>query len=462
LSEAYCFDIDHSAEGGKTMRKRNLAFLAGVLVFSLMIGGFTPAYSAKEGPDKILIGSPASLTGMFAGFGQGQSWGAKAAVEDINKQGGVMVKEFGRKIPLEIILSNTESNPQKAGALSEQMIIGKKVHFLVTGNEPPPMHSLAASMAARYNVVHLAHSAVLEPWLAMGKNASPPWKNTWAFGFSIAAGAQPGDFRHKQPGFTILDTWMPILEKVAGQTNKKAGVFSSDTPDGRGWYSVFPTALQKKGFEVCGYDKKLGLFPGETTDFSLMISKWKKDKVEVLWGNCSAPQFGALWRQARAMGFKPKLVFCGKAPANYLDVSSWGGDLPLGIGLEVKWSPSFATHGFGETTPKSLAARWSKDTGQPLNDNIGLGYYVIQVLVDAIERAGALDTASVNKALAQTDLMTINARVRFDKNRFSIIPLNFGQWHKVDTSAKWELKLVATQHDFVKPAGDFIFPIPYK
>lgn len=444
------------------MGKRNFIFLAGILVLGLMVGGFTPAYSASQGPKKILIGSPASLTGMFAGFGQGQAWGAKAAVEDINKQGGVMVRRYGRKIPLEIIFANSESNPQKAGALAEQLIVGKKVNFLVTGNEPPPMHSLAATMAARYNVVHLAHVAVLEPWLAMSKNASPPWKNTWAFGFSIAEGAQPGDFRYKKPGFTILGTWMPVLEKVAAQTNRKAGVFASDTPDGRAWYSIFPAALEKKGFKVSGLDKKLGLFPGETTDFSLMISKWKKDNVQILWGNCSAPEFGALWRQAHGMGFKPKLVFCGKAPSNYVDVSSWGDDLPLGIGVEIKWSPSFATHGFGNTTAKSLAERWTKDTGQPVNDNIGLGYYVIQVLVDAIKRAGALDTESVNKALAKTDLMTINGRVKFDKDRFNLIPLSFGQWQKVDTPAKWALKLVASQHDFVKPNGHFIFPIPYK
>jgi branched-chain amino acid transport system substrate-binding protein len=443
------------------MRKQGLILIAVILVSGLIQVGSAQAQSAPKGPDKIMIGSPASLTGMFAGFGQGQSWGAKAAVEDINKQGGVMVKEFGRKIPLDIAFANTESDPQKAGALAEQMIVGQKVNFLITGNEPPPMHSLAATMAQRYNVVHLAHAAVLEPWLGMSKNASPSWKNTWAFGFSIAAGAQPGDFRYKQPGFTILDTWMPVLDQIADKTNKKIGVFSSNDPDGVAWYSLFPTALKEKGYAVSGIDQKLGLFPGETTDFSSMISKWKGDNVEILWGNCAAPQFGALWKQARSLGFKPKAVFCGKAPANYRDVASWGGDLPLGIGLEMKWNPSFTTRGFGNTTSASLTERWTKDTGQPLNDNIGLGYYVIQVLVDAIEKAGSLNTEAVNKALAGTDLMTINARVKFDSNQFNLIPLSFGQWNKTDKPQKWELKIVSSKHSFVKPDGKFIFPIPY-
>ena len=76
--------------------------------------------------------------------------------------------------------------------------------------------------------------------------------------------------------------------------------------------------------------------------------------------------------------------------------------------------------------------------------NIGLGYYVIQVLVDAIERAGTLHSDSVNKALAGTDLMTINARVKFDANQFNLILLSFGQWQKVDKPQKWELKIVSS------------------
>jgi branched-chain amino acid transport system substrate-binding protein len=193
-----------------------------------------------------------------------------------------------------------------------------------------------------------------------------------------------------------------------------------------------------------------------------MIVKWKQENVEVLWGNANAPNFGTMWRQARSIGFKPKAVFISRAAANYIDVSSWGGDLPLGLGLEVKWFPTFDTHGIGDTTPKSLLERWTKETKQPLNDNIGLGYYVIQVLADAIERAGTLDTDAVNKAMAETDLETINSRVKFDDNHFNYIPMSFAQWQKTDEPEKWAVRIVSSVHDFVRPDGDLIFPIPYE
>jgi branched-chain amino acid transport system substrate-binding protein len=82
--------------------------------------------------------------------------------------------------------------------------------------------------------------------------------------------------------------------------------------------------------------------------------------------------------------------------------------------------------------------------------------------VDAIQRAGTLDGEKVNAALAQTDLLTICHRVKFDENHFSRGPLMFGQWFKTDKAQKWELKVVFSKHDFVPATDKSIFPMPYK
>ena len=36
-------------------------------------------------------------------MGQGASWGIKAAIEDINAQGGVSITELGKKVPVRLI-----------------------------------------------------------------------------------------------------------------------------------------------------------------------------------------------------------------------------------------------------------------------------------------------------------------------------------------------------------------------
>jgi ABC-type branched-subunit amino acid transport system substrate-binding protein len=200
----------------------------------------------------------------------------------------------------------------------------------------------------------------------------------------------------------------------------------------------------------------------ETADFSAVINEWKAADCQILWGNAPAPFFGAFWKQARTLGFEPKMVSIGRAPLFYQDIAAWGGDLPWGVGCEIWWTPTITEYqGIGSTTPMSLAERWSEATGQPLNPAIGSGYRSVQVLIDAIQRAGSVDPEKVNEALATTDLMTIGSRVKFDENNFNRTPIYFGQWYKTDTPEMWELRVVFSKHDFVPVQSDPIFPVPY-
>jgi ABC-type branched-subunit amino acid transport system substrate-binding protein len=221
--------------------------------------------------------------------------------------------------------------------------------------------------------------------------------------------------------------------------------------------------LKPNGFDPVGWDKKLGLLPLETTDFSSVINAWKASGADVLWGNCPAPFFGALWKQAQTLGFKPKMVSIGRAPLFYQDVMSWGGDLPLGVSVEIWWDPSMTEYqGIGDTTPMSLVERWKKATGQPINPAVGPSYRAFQVLIDAVTRAKSLDGVKVNAALATTDLMTIGHRVKFDENHFSRSPLFYGQWQKANTPEGWKLEIIYSRHAFVPETAKPLFPIPYK
>lgn len=415
---------------------------------------------AKKESDEIKVGVVQALTGMYAAFGQGGVFGIKAAVEDINKQGGVRVG--GKRIPLRLSIVDNESDPNKAGSVAESLIVQDKVHFIVSGDEPPPMHPGVSQAAERHKVVYITSAGPEEPWVAMRQEAPTQWQYTWAAGlFAIVDPAPKEDFRSGS-GYTIVDTWMTLLARFGANTNKKVGILCSDDADGRGWYMLFGPALRKAGYDVVGLDKHLGLIPLETTDFSSAVEAWKEAKVEILWGNCPGPFFGAAWKQAHALGFRPKMVSIGRGALYYEDVAAWGGELPNGITTEVWWDPSMTdSPGIAGTTPASLAERWVSQTKQPVNRAIGPGYRTIQVLIDAIERAGSLESRKVNEALAKTDLPTIGHRVRFDANHFSRGPLVFGQWFRTAGAQPWELKVVSSNHDFLPSAQQAAFPKPY-
>jgi branched-chain amino acid transport system substrate-binding protein len=105
--------------------------------------------------------------------------------------------------------------------------------------------------------------------------------------------------------------------------------------------------------------------------------------------------------------------------AFYQDVAAWGGNLPQGISVEIWWTPT-------------------------------------------ITHAGTIDRGKVNAALADTDLMTLAHRVKFDENHFNRSPLYFGQWQNTDGPEKWRLEVVYSRHPFVAETAPMIFPIPYQ
>jgi len=435
--------------------------LAIVLVSALIFGGCEPA---QEVPKEIRIGSIPSLTGMFAGFGVGGAYGIQAAVDDINNQGGVYVADYGEKLPVKLIAANSESDPLKVGTLAEDMVFRDKVQFFASSAEPAQMRSPIAIIADRYKTPAI-NKSVYEAWEALKEGSETGFEYSWCPGLSLATPPPPGDPRYGKLGYTGGDSWVGILDKFGDQINKRVGCFASDGPDGRSWYEVIPSVVEQVGFDVLGEERNLGLFPMDTTDYTPIIQEWKDYGVEILWGNCPAAHFGTLWRQARALGFQPKIVMAIRAHLFYSEVNAWGGDLPLGVAGDHWWNETFDPElcpGIGDTTPMSLAERWVEDTGQRLNPNAGWSYPTIQILIDAIERAGTLDGPTVNKAVGETDLMTLDHLIKFDpETHFSWDPLFYSQWQKTDQPWVWECPVVFSYHDFAPVTTDFLFPIPY-
>jgi ABC-type branched-subunit amino acid transport system substrate-binding protein len=441
---------------------RFISLMVVVLTVSIFGFGGQAVESAEAAPDNILVGVCTGLTGHFAGFGGGGAYGIEAAVEDINKQGGVFVKEYGKKLPIKLVIVDNESDESKAGTLAQDLILHDEVKFIVNGIDPPHMRAPIATVCERYKVPHVTGVGPYEAWMGMRNSVEKPWQYTWASSFAIATPAKPGDFRAGKRGYTMMDSYLSMMEKLDTLTNKRVAAFASDEPDGRGWYLAFAPLMKEKGFDIYRVKDEFGLVPMETTDFSSLIRGWKKNKCEILWANCPGPFFGAMWRQARRLGFKPKQVFATRAAVFYPDIKGWGGDLANGISNEMFWNPAIKdSPGIGNTTPQSLNERYMKDTGMPTHQNVGFAYAHVQVMIDAIERAGSLDAEKINEALKTTDLMTVYHRVLFDDENFSRVPVGFGQWIKTDKPHKWDNPVVISHHDFLPATAELLFPIPY-
>ena len=444
-----------------------LILMISVVVGVLILGGCAkpapaPAPAPKI-PKEILIGDVGSYTGPYAAFGQGGKFGIEAAVADINKQGGVYVKEYDAKIPVRHISLDMQSDMLKGATLAEDLILREKVNFLVGDLEPPQMRQGAANMAEKYKIPYVAGVGPFESWQGIRMAVTPTWKYTWAYGFAIGTPPPENDFRFGKEGYMMVPTWLGALGAYAEKTNKKVAAFAADDPDGNSWYHAFTGIAKDAGYDVYGADKQFGLFPPGTTDFSSIIQGWKSFGAEILWGNSPAPDYGILWRQSHTLGFQPKIVFSTRAALFYRDIEAWGGDLPNGVGMELFWHPSIKDGvGIGGTTPQSLADRWAEATGEPLNQAIGWSYMSAQVIFNAIERAGTLNGDAVNKALSETDMSSMYGRVVFDPvTQFHRYNVQFGQWQKTDKPWVWESPVVFSFNDSIPKTAEMIFPVPF-
>ncbi len=443
------------------MKRFLLIPLAIILVTVLIFGGCKPP---EEVPEEILIGSSVGLTGMYAGNSIGGVFGELAAVDDINSLGGIYVEEYGKKLPVRLIVADNECNELKAATLAEDLILRDKVHALIQGSCPQPMTTPISTVCERYEMPYVGVVGLKEQFVAMRESVSPPWEYSWDIAFAVVEPYPPGSFWDK-PGMTMADTFRIFLSDIIGQTNKRAAAYGADDIDGRSWYTLFPVMAEEAGFSICGRERDFGIFPLGNTDFTPLINEWKAYDAELLFGNAPAPDIGTLLRQCYGMGFKPKAVFAGRGGMFYQDINSWGGDLPLGVLTDALWRPTYDPEmcpGIGDATPMSIFDRWVGETGEPLNLAIGLGYCGAQVLFDAIERAGTLDGDAISEAIGETHLKTVWGTVVFDKEtHFAGMAETLGQWQKTDEPWVWECPIVFALQPHMGEPAELLFPIPY-
>ncbi|HEY5339957.1 MAG TPA: ABC transporter substrate-binding protein [Candidatus Aquilonibacter sp.] len=98
---------------------------------SLAATSFIHPARAATAPSEIRIGTLYASTGTFAVASQGQYDGLKYWAASVNKDGGIFVKAFDKKIPVKIVAYDDQSSTSTATSLYNQLITQDKVDVLV-------------------------------------------------------------------------------------------------------------------------------------------------------------------------------------------------------------------------------------------------------------------------------------------------------------------------------------------
>jgi branched-chain amino acid transport system substrate-binding protein len=317
---------------------------------------------------------------------------------------------------VQIILKDSQSNPNRAGEVANDLILKDKVQLVLTAGTPETANPV--SDACELNEVPCVSSVVpWQPWF-FGRKGDPAKGFNWTYHFFWGLEDVIANF---------TNGWKSV------QTNKKVGGLFPNDGDGNAWGDKelgFPKPLAAMGFAL----SDPGRYQNLTQDFSAQIAAFKRDNIEIVTGVMIPPDAKTFLTQAKQQGFKPKVITLGKALLFPGAIDALG-ELGDGLTSEVWWSPShpFKSSLTGQSA-KTLAASYESATKKQWTQPIGFAHALFEVAVDALKRAKDASNTSLRDAVAATHLATVVGPVKWGgqgpfKN-VSKTPLVLGQWVK--------------------------------
>jgi len=357
------------------------------------------AVAAATGTGPIKIGYVSPKTGAFADFSISDSYVlSKIRSSSAYSKG---IKVGGKHYPIQITVVDTQSDPNRAAQVAQQLILQNKVDLILTTSTPETTNPVAGA-CQQLKTPCLATVVPWEAWYGgLGGNPGNPTTNfnynaMFFFGLKEFAG-------------TFLPMWKRI-QSEKGSAKIFAGMFPNDA-DGNAFRGGFPPYAEKLGYKYIDG----GAYTDGTTDYSAMIESFKSGGAE-FFVNCPIPpDFNTFWKQAAQANWKPTLATVAKVMLFPSDAVALG-SLSNNIATDAWWTPygPYKSSLTGETA-KQLASDFEHQTGNQWVDSLGSSYSLFEV---AIEALSASDDPH-DKAQVASKLQTVNYSGMSG-------PLNFG------------------------------------
>ena len=378
------------------MAKKNLRWL--VLSSFLMAVCLIP-FSGVMAADRteIRVGAPNSITGMNVMTAAEHKWAYEQAVADINKKGGVFVKDLGKKLPIKLIFADDKSTADQGAVALERLIKRDKIDLALSTNITP-INIAAATVCEKYKV----YFQIVVSWLDFIEKENFKWVSDLFTDTGSAA---------KTP-FLIWNDMPP------DQRPKRPALLMEDNQDGQGFGMGFKHWAKEYGYTFVIDDPYA---PG-SKDFSSHILKYKATKVDAILILCSPTDGITLLRQMKEQGLKVPYIHGWKG--------FWPREFEKAMGKDANHiiHDGFWSDAFGAPGAKELQARYMKQYGRD-SVSVGLSYANPQILAMAIEKAGSFESAKVRDVVFGGEFKgTMMGDVKYNEKGLAFKPLIAMQW----------------------------------
>ena len=370
------------------------------LASAVLAGAFAGGATAQEAPKSIKIGYVTSLSGpQSAGAMLTTVLSYRLWVDDVNKAGGLMLKKYGKKVPIEVTEIDDRSNNEDMVRLVEKLMAVDKVDLVLSPWGTGP-NLQAAPTFAKYGYPQIMGTAGSDKLEELVQKFPTLF---WMLG-------KPGE------QVKSLVDMMSDLKKQ-GKINDAVAVFVVQHPFGQEYSSSLRPQLASAGFKVV-YDT---VYPFPPTDLSTQVKAAKAANPDTMIALSYPPDTFMLTEQAMANDFNPKIRFLGVGVA-FPSYKGKFGDKVNGIFGLGGWDPNGP--GMKEYFERHKA--FNKGA-EPDRWASSATYAGLQALQQAIERVGEIDRAKILQELKTGMFKTVAGDLKLDGNRDKAA-WHIGQW----------------------------------
>ena len=387
-----------------------------LILLSMTIGLF--GLGSEGIAQTVKVGAVVPLTGRYAALGAQVRTGYEIGVEQTNTAGGVTVG--GKKMPIELTILDDESDPTKTVARLETLATQGVVAYL--GGAGSDLHAAAASIGDKNKI----------PYLGIAFALNSIHKQGLRYLFSPF----PKSPDLAKETFVLLDGSIPTAQRPT-----KVALFLERTDWGKEMGSVWESFAKQNGYQIVAS----GEYALGAKDFSELILKAKSAGAEAVFALPSPPDGMTIVKQMKELDFNPKAVVFIRAA----DPPVWSQNLGKD-GDYFLLSPGWH---FAARYPKVAEVNdaHQKRLNRPADPLVGPAYACVQILAEAITRAGSLDREKIRDAIATTNMTTVVGPVRFRPDGTGEVKVFFQQWLKGKQELIWPKEFATAQFGYPAP-----------
>jgi len=363
--------------------KKRFSILVPCLAAALLIGIPVVAGSA---PDAIHIGATVSQTGHFSSEIGPFKRLMNAWADLVNEQGGIMVKEYGKKLPVKFTIYDDRSNQATAKKYYERLVTVDKVDLLL-GPYSSPL-TFGASTAGENHQV---------PFIAICAN-SP---KIYTRGFKWVVGVID-----LGPRYTYR-YWEMI--KSEGRA-KSVSFVVEDTIHPLSVFKGSKKLAEEAGLKVLSSD----IVPAKTRDFTPIITKLKKEAPDIIYVSSNIPFAINFMKQAKEMKLNPKEYHCIHHSGIFRDALGSAANDVIGQSYWVEGMKLGDTKLIDDVLKKAKIS-------EPMYPWSPAYVAAFQVIRAAIEKAGTLDKKVLMENLKGLKMETVLGKEYFSKTGYGSI-----------------------------------------